>query len=93
MEEQQTVAEILPELYRQVLDRVLSLEQGGYRTEAARVRANATRIYSGPWTDAAVSKLRALRIHAERVVAGRERPRAARPWASALARLTPVRTA
>lgn len=93
MEEQQTVAEVLPELYRQVLDRVASLEQGGYRAEAARVRADATRIYSGPWADAAVSKLRALRIHAERVVAGRERPRATRPWANALARLTLVRTA
>lgn len=93
MEQQQTIAEVLPELYRQVLDRVASLEHAGYRGEAARVRADATRIYSGPWTEAAVGKFRGLRIHAERVVSGRERPRAARPWASALARLTLVRSA
>jgi hypothetical protein len=87
-----SVAELLPELYRQVLDRVATLEQHDHRAEAGRVRAEATRAYSGAWNPRAVGKLRALRIHAERVVSGRERPRAPHPIAAALARLSLVRT-
>jgi hypothetical protein len=88
-----SVADSLPELYRQVLDRVAALEQHGFRPEAARVRTDATRLYSGAWNEAASRRLRALRIHAERVVAGRDRPRTERPWAQFIARLTPERTA
>jgi hypothetical protein len=87
-----SVAEALPELYRQVLDRVAALEQSGFRGEATLVRAEATRIYSGAWNEAAARRLRALRIHAERVVAGRDRPRRQRPWATFLARFTLERT-
>jgi hypothetical protein len=90
--EEPSLAELLPELYRQVLDRVAALEQHDHRPEAGRVRAEATRAYSGPWNSRAVGRLRTLRIHAERVVAGRERPRAQSPIASALARLSLVRT-
>jgi len=88
-----SAAELLPELYRQVLDRVAALEQHGQRAEAGRVRADATQAYSRAWDTSAVSKLRALRIHAERVIAGRERPRPQHPLLAVLGRFTPERTA
>lgn len=91
--EEPLVAESLPELYRQVLDRVATLESSGQREEAGLVRTDAIRIYSGPWTETASRRLRALRIHAERVVDGRDRPRAQRRVTLLLARLTPIRTA
>jgi hypothetical protein len=87
-----SVAEALPELYREVLDRVAALEKHGYRGEATLVRAEATRVYSAAWNEAARRRLRALRIHAERVVAGRDRPRRQQPWATFLARLPLQRT-
>jgi hypothetical protein len=91
--EEPLVAESLPELYRQVLDRVAALEQHGMRDEAALVRNDAIHVYSGAWTETAERRLRGLRIHAERVMSGRDRPRAQRRIAVLLARLTPVRTA
>jgi hypothetical protein len=81
------VAESLPELYRQVLDRVATLEDQGLRAEAGLVRNDAIRIYSGAWTETATRRLRALRIHAERVIAGRDRPRSQRRVSLLLARL------
>jgi len=87
------VAESLPELYRQVLDRVAALEQHDLRDEGALVRIQAIHIYSGPWTEPAQRRLRDLRIHAERVLAGNEGPRARRPFALILARLTVARSA
>ena len=69
--EEPSVAELLPELYREVLDRVAALEEHGQRAEAGRVRAEATQAYSRAWDNATLRKLRALRIHAERVIAGR----------------------
>jgi hypothetical protein len=86
--EEPPVAELLPELYRQVLDRVAALEEHGQRAEAGRVRADATRAYSRAWDTSTVGKLRALRIHAERVIVGRERPRAQHSVAAAIARFT-----
>ncbi|HLX35905.1 MAG TPA: hypothetical protein VKR30_11775 [Candidatus Limnocylindrales bacterium] len=87
------LAESLPELYRQVLDRVASLEAHDLRAEAALVRTDAIHIYSGAWTEGAARRLRGLRIHAERVLAGRDRPRSQRRVALLLARLAPARTA
>ena len=78
--EEPSAFESLPELYRQVLDRVAALEEHGDRAEAGLVRNDAIRIYSGAWNQVAERRLRALRIHAERVVAGRDRPRSQRPW-------------
>ncbi len=90
--EEPSVAELLPELYRQVLDCVAELEEHGVRAEAGRVRADATRAYSRAWDAATVGRLRGLRIHAERVIAGRERPRTQLPVvAAAIARFTPER--
>jgi len=51
--EQHSPAEELPALYRAILDRVADLERGGRRSEAARVRATATRIYSRAWDERA----------------------------------------
>lgn len=86
--EEPLVAESLPELYRQVLDRVSQLEAHDLRDEAALVRNDAIRIYSGAWTEAATRRLRGLRIHAERVIAGRDRPRSQRRVTLLLSRLT-----
>src|SRR5947199_220779 len=51
--EEPLLAESLPELYRQVLDRVATLESNGLRDEAGLVRNDAIRIYSGAWTESA----------------------------------------
>lgn len=71
----QPVAEILPGLYRAVLDAVADLESKGRRAEAALIRAEATRIYSRAWTAAAAQRLRALRARAARITESRPRSR------------------
>jgi hypothetical protein len=73
--EQLPVAEILPGLYRAVLDAVAHLESIGRRREAAEIRADATAAYSKAWNAAAERRLRALRAKAERVAESRRRPR------------------
>jgi hypothetical protein len=70
--EQQPVAEVLPVLYRSVLDAVGRLEARGLRREAATIRADATEAYSGPWNPAAVRRLTSLRDRAEKVIQGRK---------------------
>jgi len=72
--EQQPVAEVLPGLYRAVLDAVADLELRGYRLDAAAIRADATRAYSSAWNEATARRLRVLVAKAARVVASR-RPR------------------
>jgi hypothetical protein len=89
--EEPLLAESLPELYRQVLDRVATLEEHDQRNEAGVIRNDAIRIYSGAWTESAARRLRGLRIHAERAMSGRDRPRAPRRVAVLLARLTLIR--
>lgn len=69
------VSEILPGLYRAVLDAVAELEARGRRREAGQIRAEATRIYSRAWTGDAARRLRALRIKADRISDGRPRAR------------------
>ena len=44
-----SVAEMLPESYRRVLDRVADLEIAGFRYEADLVRRDAIAAYSGRW--------------------------------------------
>jgi hypothetical protein len=65
--EQQSVAEVLPVLYRAVLDAVAELEALGHRREAGRIRADATRAYSTAWNQAAAHRLQSLRVRAIRV--------------------------
>jgi len=67
--EQQPVAEVLPGLYRGVLDAVADLELRGHRLDAAKLRADATRAYSGPWNPAAAHRMRVLKARAARIVA------------------------
>ena len=75
-----SVAELMPGLYREVLDAVALLEQSGQRREADRVRAQATGAYSKAWNQVAARRLRRLRDDARRVVAGHQRTRPVRPW-------------
>ena len=69
------VSEILPGLYRAVLDAVAELEARSRRSEAATIRAEATRVYSRAWTPDAARRLRSLRAKADRIGQGRPRNR------------------
>ena len=69
--EPQPVAEVLPVLYRSVLDAVGRLEARGLRREAATIRADATEAYSAAWNQAAVRRLTSLRDRADKVIHGR----------------------
>jgi hypothetical protein len=73
--EQQPVAEVLPGLYRAVLDAVADLELRGHRLDAAAIRSDATRAYSAAWNPAAAHRLRVLSARAARVMASRRPPR------------------
>jgi putative protein kinase ArgK-like GTPase of G3E family len=70
-----SVAEGLPELYRQILDRVADLERMGARNEAARIRSDATRTYSNAWDERARRVLTALIARADRTAAAPPRMR------------------
>ena len=61
-----SVAEELPDLYRAILERVAVLERLGARSEAGRIRVEATRAYSNAWDDAARRDLLALLARADR---------------------------
>ena len=73
--EQLPVSEVLPGLYRAVLDAVARLEAVGRRRDAAQIRADATAVYSKAWNAAAASRLRHLRARADRIVESRRRAR------------------
>jgi hypothetical protein len=60
------VSEILPGLYRAVLDSVAVLEARHRRREAAEIRTEATRVYSRAWTADAARRLELLRVRADR---------------------------
>jgi hypothetical protein len=59
-------AEELPALYRAILDRVAVLEAAGERTQAARLRTDATTAYSRAWDERARRRLELLLRRAER---------------------------
>jgi hypothetical protein len=61
-----SVAEIMPVLYRGVLDAVAALEARNGRAEAARIRAEATHVYSRAWDLDAARRLRELCERASR---------------------------
>lgn len=73
--DEQPVSEILPGLYRAVLDGVADLEACGRRTEAAAIRAEGTHIYSRSWNANAARRLRLLRARADRFADADARPR------------------
>jgi hypothetical protein len=64
-----SVAEMMPVLYRGVLDSVAELEARNGRREAARIRAEATMVYSRAWNLDAARRLRALCERASRAAA------------------------
>jgi hypothetical protein len=72
---QPPVSEVLPGLYRAVLDSVADLESRHRRREAAEIRAEATRVYSRAWTADATRRLRDLRTRADRYADPRVRTR------------------
>jgi hypothetical protein len=61
------ISEVLPGLYRAVLDAVAALEANDQRREAAVIRADATRVYSRAWTADAARRLRTLCARADRI--------------------------
>jgi hypothetical protein len=69
--DQQLVAEVLPGLYRAVLDAVADLERHGRRHEAAAIRADASRAYAGAWNPATAHRLRVLTARAARILGSR----------------------
>lgn len=70
-----SLAEDLPELYRLILDRVAGLERIGARSEAGRIRADATRAYSNAWDESARRVLVQLLARADRATAAPDRSR------------------
>ncbi|HET9520926.1 MAG TPA: hypothetical protein VFO73_07775 [Candidatus Limnocylindrales bacterium] len=70
-----TLAEELPSLYRTILDLVAQLERIGERSEAGRIRMNATAAYSGAWDESGRNRLLSLIARADRIIAGRAHPR------------------
>lgn len=69
------VSEVLPGLYRAILDAVADLESRHRRREAAEIRAEAIRVYSRAWTADAARRMRALRARADRYADPRPRAR------------------
>jgi hypothetical protein len=56
----QTIAEALPRLYRDVLDGLARLEQLGAMSDAARLRTEAIAGYSRAWDASCYERLHAL---------------------------------
>ena len=55
------LSDAIPMIYRRLLDSVDELERSGRRTDAARYRAQAIRIYSSSWSESSGRRL--TRIH------------------------------
>lgn len=80
MNSDQTIAETLPRLYRDVLDALARLEQLGAMDDAARLRSEAIAGYSRAWDVKCHARLEALlgRIdQAARTLERSRRPRLA----------------
>ena len=63
-------AEVLPEVYRMVLDRVASLERAGDRRAAYALRSRATRVYSSRWNARALRSLQKITREADQRLDG-----------------------
>ena len=56
-----SIAHVLPELYRAVLERIASLEHAGHRSEALLIRRAAGAAYARAWDEAALRRLEQMR--------------------------------
>lgn len=77
MNSDQTIAEMFPRLYRDVLDGLARLEELGAMREAARLRSEAIAGYSRAWDAACYRRLEALKGRID--VAERDLERSRRP--------------
>jgi uncharacterized protein YeaC (DUF1315 family) len=68
-----SIAEVLPRVYRRVLDAVETLQRGGGRAEATRLRRTAVAVYSGAWDAKSHRRLEEIATRAE--LAAREQER------------------
>ncbi len=75
MDPDETIAEVLPRLFREVLDGLARLEQLGARSDAARFRSEAIAGYSRAWDSACQKRLEQLRGRVDRAVADLEQRR------------------
>lgn len=78
MSSEQTIAETLPRLYRDVLDGLARLEQLGAMNDAARLRSEAIAGYSRAWDAACHARLHALLGRVETAARDLERSRGPR---------------
>ena len=67
-------SELLPAIYRAVLDRVAELERRGERLEASRFRTEAIHAYSRSWDLRGRRRLEAILRRAERTIADTPEP-------------------
>ncbi len=74
MESHPPAIEDLPALYRAILDSVAELERRGGRSDAARIRSDATRAYSS-WDEAGRRRLQHLLNRAQRAILERDHSR------------------
>ena len=71
----QTIAETLPRLYRDVLDALARLEQLGAMDDASRLRAEAIAGYSRAWDAKCYARLEALLVRVDLAARSHERSR------------------
>ena len=67
-------AELLPALYRSVLDDVAALERRGERMQAAHLREEAIRVYSRSWDATRRRRLESILRRADRALADAPEP-------------------
>lgn len=68
MDPDETIAEALPHLFREVLDGLARLERLGARSDAARLRSEAIAGYSRAWDPACLKRLEQIRGRVDRAV-------------------------
>ena len=73
MHPESSIAEVLPRVYRRVLDSVEALERLGGRSEATRLRNQAIAVYSSSWDAKSQRRLEEIATRAELAAQDQER--------------------